>query len=158
MFIIIVDVVHDCDSMLIFVCLGCGLRVPSVRYHTESLLQNVTPKGQCTLIRINPDFPEVEVGCHVVFMCFTSERVHCVVDVQVYVVYVCVLVHSMRLRMPDTITNQRRFSQIRPELQPKLCAEGETIPSVISIRGTALETLRAIDQHLELLSRSAQQQ
>jgi len=35
---------------------GCGNKVPSVRYHTHNYLSSIS-NGQCTLVRINPDFP-----------------------------------------------------------------------------------------------------
>lgn len=39
--------------------LGCGLRVPSVRQECEMVLRDTLARGgRCTLVRVNPEFPE----------------------------------------------------------------------------------------------------
>jgi hypothetical protein len=41
-------------AKIVLVEIGCGIRVPSVRYQSESWLEMAT---NATLVRINPDFP-----------------------------------------------------------------------------------------------------
>jgi len=45
------------DFKMAIVEIGCGINVPTVRLESQSWLQSL-PKGTCTLIRINPDFPK----------------------------------------------------------------------------------------------------
>jgi len=45
------------DFKMVIVEIGCGINVPTVRLESQSWLQQL-PKGKCTLIRINPDFPK----------------------------------------------------------------------------------------------------
>eukprot|EP01118_Nematostelium_gracile_P017547 TRINITY_DN7536_c0_g1_i1.p1 TRINITY_DN7536_c0_g1~~TRINITY_DN7536_c0_g1_i1.p1 ORF type:complete len:430 (+),score=106.53 TRINITY_DN7536_c0_g1_i1:64-1290(+) len=48
--------VKENNMKMVIVEIGCGLNVPSVRYHTEGKLKLLGEN--CTLIRINPDFPQ----------------------------------------------------------------------------------------------------
>jgi len=40
--------------------IGCGIRIPSIRKRCEEML-SACPKGQCELIRINPDYPDNKI-------------------------------------------------------------------------------------------------
>jgi len=50
---------EDEQSKFVILEIGCGMNVTTVRSHSERVL-SAFPKGQCTLIRVNPDFPEVK--------------------------------------------------------------------------------------------------
>ena len=48
------------DAALVILELGCGLRIPTLRKRSEELAARC-PKGQVTLVRINPEFPNSPV-------------------------------------------------------------------------------------------------
>ena len=48
---------RDSRKKLVILEAGCGLRVPTVRRHSEKLLRKLGRHGT-TLIRINPDWPD----------------------------------------------------------------------------------------------------
>ena len=43
---------------LVIIEIGAGIRIPSIRHHSEGLIQSLK---NCTLIRCNPDFPEIPI-------------------------------------------------------------------------------------------------
>jgi len=49
------------NTNLVILEMGCGKNVPTVRYHSQSLLTTkLAENSTSTLIRINPDFPELD--------------------------------------------------------------------------------------------------
>jgi len=45
----------DPNKKIVIVEIGCGVRIKTVRYKTESVCKEIGE--QCTLVRINPEFP-----------------------------------------------------------------------------------------------------
>jgi len=51
------------DLKVVVLEIGCGIRVPTVRFQSERYVSDL-PAGQCTLIRVNPDYPMFKGSKH----------------------------------------------------------------------------------------------